>query len=425
MRLLAPLFLLFVTLQAAPLQVDVSARSAILINAETGRPLFEKNPHAPAYPASITKIATALYMLEMQGQRLEEQAVAAHEALAVASASAKQTLALGHPPYRLEPEGSHIGIRVGEVLPLKALLHGLLIASGNDAANVIAHHVAGDVGAFMEDLNLFLKAKGIKETHFLNPHGLHHPDHQTTAHDMALITREALKHPLFRQIVRTVRYPRPGTNKQPETVIVQTNKLLRQGGEHYYPKAIGVKTGHTSHANYTLVAAAEHEGRTLIAVLLDAPDMHQRYRDAIRLFEAAFHEKPIDRVLFTQAHDQFTQPVRGGKREAVQAALKRDFILTYFPAEEPSFRTEVVWRTLKLPIFSGDEVGELRLLGLQGEKIATAPLFALETVEKTAWREVADLAIAYRRLFIITALALNIALLLLYYRKKSKKFRQG
>src|SRR6185437_6437502 len=144
---------------------------------------------------------------------------------------------------------------VGEEMPLKEYLYGMMVRSGNDAANVIAEYVSGSIPTFMQELNDYLKQIGCLNTTFCNPHGLHHPDHKTTAFDMALLTREAMKNPVFREIVSTVRHKRPKTNKRPAAVLVQTNRIIKSGTQYYYPKAIGVKTGYHSRAQNTLVAA--------------------------------------------------------------------------------------------------------------------------------------------------------------------------
>jgi len=412
-------FLLAFTLEAAPLKLDVSARTAILMNPDNGAILYEKEPHALAFPASITKVATALYAIEKKGEALDEVAVANHDCITTISSHAKHASYGDHPPYRLESGGTHIGIRLGEALTLKVLLTGLLISSANDAANVIAHHISGDINRFVAELNSFLRSKGAKNTTFMNPSGLHHPHHVTTAYDMALITREALKHPFIRETVKIVRYQRPQTNKQGPSFLLQSNKLLRSG-QYYYSKAIGVKTGYTTPAGYTLVAAAEKEGRVLIAVLLGCPDKGSRYRDAMKLFEAAFAEKPLSRVLFSSVYNHFTVDVPGAKK-SLEAGLSEDFVLKYFPAEEPHLQAQISWKLLRLPIAEGEEVGRLELLNAEGGVYESKPIFAVRAVEKKWSRSAVDLCSRHRTALLVVFLVLNIGALLLYLLKKPKK----
>lgn len=413
--LLAISFLWACSLAAGTLHVDVSAKSAILINADTGVLLFEKESHRLSYPASITKVATALYALEKKGHVLDEMATATRECIIQYGTKGKKA----EIDYGMEVDGTNIGLRLGESLSLRVLLYGLLLSSGNDAANLIARHISGDFESFMRDLNRFLVSKGIRETNFVNPHGYPHVDHKTTAYDMAMITKEALKHPFFCEVVKTIRFPRPQSNKQPQSYFIQKNRLVKPG-PYYYPKAIGIKTGYHSEAGYTMVAAASHEGRTLIAVVLGCPSPSSRYRDAINLFEAAFKEEPISRTLFSKADDAFMREIKGGKG-SLHAVLKDDLKIAYFPAEETPFKTVLQWSDLKLPIAQGQLVGRVDVVAENGKILQSGPLFASKNVEKKAFKAFSDWCVRYKSSLILSILGLNVLAGLLYYLKKPKK----
>ncbi|GAG03530.1 unnamed protein product, partial [marine sediment metagenome] len=264
--------------------------------------------------------------------------------VAIVKGSARKSASSNHPPYRLEYGGTSVGLKVGEKMSLYNLLVALLLCSGNDAANVLAEHVSGSVPLFMEELSLYLRNKGIKESLFLNPHGLHTENHMTTAYEMAQISRLAMNFPVFREIVAKVKHNKPETNKQPEAIYVQHNRLLKKG-PYFYPKAIGVKTGYTSTSGYTLVAAAEHEGRTLLAVLLGASDMGARYRDVTNLFEAAFSEEKTERNLFANRSDRFTKEIEGASC-LLDAQLLDNVKIAYFPSEEPHCHAHVKWKSV-------------------------------------------------------------------------------
>ncbi|MFY7843131.1 MAG: D-alanyl-D-alanine carboxypeptidase family protein [Rhabdochlamydiaceae bacterium] len=381
----AYLFFLSFGLDASKLKVDLSVSQAILINAETGAILFEKNSRQFAYPASITKIVTAWYALEKKGDCLDDLIKAKATSLRVVSSKDKECQK--YPPYQLEFGGSHIGIKPGEVLPLRVLLYGLMLSSGNDAANVIAEYVSGDIETFMKEVNQFLKEKGIQNTTFYNPHGLHHKEHKTTAYDMAMIARLAMQNPMFADIVKTVQYERPETNKQPATIFVQSNKLLKSG-INFYPKAIGIKTGHTSMAGYTLVAAAQFQDRKLIAVLLNAQQMNERYRDCIALFEAAFSQSKTKRILFNKLYDRFSTSIKGAK-SLLEGSLNEDLDITYYPAEEPDFEAVLKWNKLSLPIKKGELVGHIHIVTKDGRLIKKSSLHAFQDVDMTFSYEMA------------------------------------
>jgi D-alanyl-D-alanine carboxypeptidase (penicillin-binding protein 5/6) len=404
--------LLFLSAEAEQLKLNLSAQSAILINADTGAILFEKDKHEKQFPASTTKIATAWYFLEHQKDKLDELTTVPADCVSVVHASVRQAAGSTEPSYRLEHDGTKMGIKRGETVSLRDLLYGLMLPSGNDAANVIAHYVSGSIPKFVENLNLFLREKGIHNTHFTNPHGLPDPEHYTTAYDLALMAQQSMKDPLFREIVRSVRYTRPRSNLQEEHVLLQHNRILKPG-RYYYPKAVGIKIGYTSKAGATFVGAAEHEGRTLIAVLLKTPSFDKCYSDAIALFEAAFSQSKVIRTLFAKGYDQFSIEMKGAKQR-LGAVLSEDLKIEYYPAEEPEFKAFVKWNEdLKLPIQKGALVGELQLLTPEQKVLKSAPIYAIADVEKTFFNELG--ALFCHPFFKGTVILLMIALSLFFY----------
>jgi D-alanyl-D-alanine carboxypeptidase (penicillin-binding protein 5/6) len=274
-----------------------------------------------------------------------------------------------------------MGLKRGETLSLEALMHGLMLVSGNDAANVIAESVAGSVPKFMEMVNEYLQSIGCQNTQFRNPHGLNHPDHWSTAYDMALIAKRSLQIPKFRKLVSTLTYMKPKTNKQPECELKLNNPLLKAGSRHYYSKAIGIKTGHTSAAQDTLVAAAEHEGRTLIAVVLGCEKPGSRFEDVKRLFEAAFAEQKATRRLIGP-ENSFTKEMTGSKAP-LKAALTKALTIEYFPSEEPKCKAALHWGVESLPIHKGQKVGEVHICDENNRFLQKGDLIALEEVKGT------------------------------------------
>ncbi|MEM1283363.1 MAG: D-alanyl-D-alanine carboxypeptidase family protein, partial [Chlamydiota bacterium] len=343
LKIWSAIFLLFFLfpITANSLDLNISAESAILINANTGDVLFEKNAHTQHYPASITKVATALYTLHVYHDKLDTLIEAEHDAVASVAKEAKKRSNYTLPAHWLEPGATHIGIKRNEQLSLRDLLYGMLISSGNDASNVIAQFIGGSVSNFMTDLNNHLVELGCSQTKFCNPHGLHHPKHLTTAYDMALITKEAMKSPDFREIVKTVRYTRPKTNKQSASTLIQTNRLLRKG-KNYYNKAIGVKTGWTSDAMNTLVASAEHNGRTLIAVLIKVKERDTIFQEAKLMFETAFNQPLVQRVLLKAGLQRYVLKHPEASRE-VTTYIAKDVCIDFYPAEEPNLKCKLSW----------------------------------------------------------------------------------
>ena len=186
--------------------------------------------------------------------------------------------------------------------------------------------------------------------------------------------------PKFREIVSTISYLKPKTNKKPATELRQHNSLLKPG-KNFYSKAIGIKTGFHSKAMNTLVAAAEHEGRTLIAVLFGCANRSDRYVDATRLFEAAFAEK-IESKKFFGSEKIFMREIAGAKT-LVKAALREELAISYYPAEEPICKAFVQWDQVPLPILKGQKVGEVHVCNEAGSILRKGDLLAKEEVKGT------------------------------------------
>ncbi len=225
--------------------LTVSASSAVLIEADSGRVLYEKNADMRRLMASTTKIMTALVAIESGD--LDRRIKIPKDATGI--------------------EGSSVYLVEGEVLTLRELLYALMLRSANDAATAIAIAVGGSVSSFADMMNRRAQELGLADTHFDNPHGLDSDEHYTTARELAIITAEAMKNPTFAEIVGTYKKTLPMNNEPDVRLVVNHNKLLRT-----YEGCIGVKTGYTMKSGRCLVSAAERNGVRLIAVTLNAPN---------------------------------------------------------------------------------------------------------------------------------------------------------
>ncbi len=256
---------------------ELHAEAAVLMDAKTGQILFEKNLHQRHYPASITKVMTGLLALEKGN--LTDLVTMSNEAV-----------------FSIGRNSSHVALDVHEELTLEEALYALAIASANDAANGIAEHISGSLEHFARAMNEKAIAIGAGNTHFVNPHGLPDDNHYTTAHDMAIIMKEAIETPKFTQIFSAVYYEIPPTNKQPEVRCFHSRNALLNGNSRY-PGILASKSGWTSQANNTLVTAAEQENRKLIVVVLNVSNRALSYEDTVNLLDYGFQEfmdYPID-----------------------------------------------------------------------------------------------------------------------------------
>ena len=369
---------------SASLDIDLRLKSkaAILIDADTGAILYEKDAYTLYYPASITKVATALYAIEQYDLDLDALVTAEQDSLGWVSVEKKQKSKYTLPPYWLEPGASHIGIQVGEQVPMRDLLYGMMLASGDDCSNLIAKHLAGDINKFMDGLNHYLAHDvGCQQTRFSNPHGLFFPDHQTSAYDMARLTQRALKLPLFRSIVAAKEYQRRETNKSKSVPVRQGNRLIRPG-KHYYDKAIGVKTGYIEKAQNTFVGAAVDNGRTLIAVLLYCDERDDMFADAKKLLEAGFSEQQVSKVYIPKGKQNFTYRLKAGGG-LVHTYTDKDVAIRYFPSHEPAVRCHLHWDEVSAPVVQDQRVGTLQVTGTDGSVIDTVALYAQNAVDES------------------------------------------
>lgn len=239
------LWTMFMPMEASA-QVSTSAQGAILIEQESGRVLYEKNAHTQMRIASITKIMTAI--LAIESGKLDEKVVVSSNAFGT--------------------EGSSLYLQQGEKVVLEDLVYGLMLRSGNDAAVAIAEHVGGSLESFVYMMNEKAKELGMSKTVFSNPHGLDdHEEHYSTAYDMALLTRYAMKNETYREISGTKTYRSAQEGEDWDRIWHNKNKLLTQ----LYKYSTGGKTGYTKRAKRTLVSTATKDDFHLIAVTLNAP----------------------------------------------------------------------------------------------------------------------------------------------------------
>ncbi|MGP7816112.1 D-alanyl-D-alanine carboxypeptidase family protein [Niallia sp. 01092] len=247
----------------------VSANSAVLMEQKSGRVLYEKDANTKRRIASITKIMTAI--LAIESGNLDEKVTISENAV--------------------KAEGSSVYLKVGEKIPLKDLVYGLMLRSGNDAAVAIAESVGGSLDGFVYLMNQKAEEIGMSNTHFANPHGLDdHENHYSTAYDMALLTRYAMNNDTYKKIAGTKKYRSEDPSGEWDRVWNNKNRLLTE----LYDYSTGGKTGYTKRAKRTLVSTAEKDGLELIAVTLNDPD---DWDDHINMFETSFKKYKLAQVI--------------------------------------------------------------------------------------------------------------------------------
>ena len=282
--------------QAVP---EINSGSAVLIDAATGTVIYGKSEETPMYPASITKLMTAILVYEHC--LLDEQVSFSYEAVS-----------------DLESGAVTAGVSEGDVLTVRDCLHALLLKSANEVANGLAEHVSGSVSAFADLMNARAIELGCTNTHFCNPNGLTDSSHVVSAKDMALIARAFFSYPELVAIDTTPSYTLAPTKKYPNGLTVSLkHKMLKQTEANYYPYAIGGKTGYTTAAGNTLVTAAQKDGVELIAVVMKAKS-GQHYAETKLLFDYGWQVMQTAAAGMTAGPDSIssTAPTSGASSEA-------------------------------------------------------------------------------------------------------------
>lgn len=330
---------------------EVSAQSAVVLTADTGTVLFEKDGHTPRPVASTTKIMTALLALEAAQEQGDPLVDITQEMVAV--------------------EGSSMGLQAGDSISLTGLAAGMLLASGNDAANAAALYLDGSLESFAARMNQRAAALGMEDTHFVTPSGLDGEDaqglgHLSTAYDMALLARAALEDQAFRQLCSSPSLAVEFAEPVKRVTYTNHNKLLTQ-----YQGCVGVKTGFTKEAGRCLVSAAERDGALLIAVTLNAPN---DWQDHTALLDYGFSQ--MEPYQLAGGDVRLTVPVVGSPVEVMSLRGSNGGEVTLPLGQGAQVERVVrVPKFLYAPVEAGEQVGEICWY-LEGQLLGSAPLTA-------------------------------------------------
>ena len=370
----------------------------------SGKLLYEKNINEKMYPASLTKVLTAIVVLE--NSQLDDIATVSYDSV--------MSIPYGYVTANLQ---------VGEELTIEQLLYVLMVGSSNDAAIVLAENIAGSVDNFSEMMNEKAKEIGCKNTHFINPNGEHDEDHYSTAYDLALMAQYAMKNETFRTLVSTTSYQLPPTNKyeKDDRFFTTTNALLLTNNNdrldnYYYKYAIGIKTGFTTPAGNCLIAAAKKDDLELISVVLGAGQtddgLSARYMDTISLFKYGYNSYSLRKVAEKGQTVQTTN-IKGATRKTKQLDLIAEndiYVLSKIANTNIAIKPEIILNeNLKAPISQGEKVGIVKYTS-EGIEY-TENLLANNNVKKSHW------VIK----FIMFVILVFIYLLFVDYRKRVKR----
>lgn len=337
--------------------LNIQAKSAVLMEASTGKILYEQNSHEKLPPASVTKVMTMLLIMEAidNGKISFDDMVASSE-------------------YAASMGGSQIYLEPGEQMSVHDMLKAIAVASGNDASVAMAEHIYGSEEAFVKAMNDKAKELGMNDTNFVNCNGLDADNHYTSAYDIALMSRELLKHPKIHDYltiwIDSLRDGKFG--------LANTNKLIR-----FYPGANGIKTGSTGKALYCLSASAKRDGMQLIAVIMGAPNTKERFNAATKLLDYGFANYSI--VSGAKKGELVGElDVLKGITNKVNLVAASDFNALIKKGQQGNIDKKVnIADNLHAPVEKGQKVGEI-VFSAGGEEVGKVDVITSEAVEKVS-----------------------------------------
>lgn len=343
-------------------ELATKARSAVLIERDTGAVLFEKNSQQPLPPASMTKIMTMILIMDA----LDKGKITLNEKVRASE-------------YAASMGGSQIFLEPGEEMTVNDMLKGIAIGSGNDASVAMAEHLAGSEKAFVTMMNKKAKQLGLKNTHFANPTGLPVKDHYSTAYDMAMMAKELLKYDKITNYTGKYEdYLRQNTDKK--FWLVNTNRLVK-----FYQGVDGVKTGFTGEAKYCLTATAKKGNMRVIAVVFGAETPKERNTQVTQMLDYAFNQYQTTPLYKRNALIVKASVSKGDQKKVNVVTSEPISILTKKGASTKDVTTEVKMnQDLKAPLQKGEEVGIL-IIKKKGQVVSQSPLVSQGNVKEASW----------------------------------------
>lgn len=347
--------------------LKIYSDAVILIENQTGKTLYEKNSEQKMYPASTTKILTAI--LSIEKGNLNDKVTVSKTAIA-----------------QMKPGYTSAYLSEGEIISVEDLLKVLLINSANDASNVLAEYISGSIDSFVTLMNEKSKELGCTNTHFVTTNGLHDDNHYTTAKDLAIIARYCMQNETFRKIVSMKKCVIPATNKSEERIYKNTNDLINPTSGYYYPSCIGIKTGFTSEAKNCLISACSKNGLQVIAVVLGASitENHKsaRYVDSKTLYDYTYSNYSIQNIAKASSVIE-TIEVKNATDEtkSLDLKLEKDLNVLVNNKDKENIKTEIVLKdNISAPIATNSVVGNITYI--VGADKYTINLLASHDVEK-------------------------------------------
>lgn len=358
-----------------PTGFEVSAEGALLMSLDTGEVIYSKNTDKKLYPASLTKLMTAVVLYENTPDLDNKVLTVSKHALDLLQGT----------------DSSVGGLLEGEQLTARQMLYVLLLSSANDGANVIAEEIGGDIAGFVGMMNDKAKALGMQNTNFANAHGLHNEDHYTTVYDMSLLAKYFLSIPLLKEICEQVTYTLPATNLSNQRRYVTTNFLITPSNAQYYKYAKGVKTGYTDPAGRCLISTASKNGYNYLCILMKSAvydgsgkKIRYEFRDTKALYEWAFKDFEYKTVLDSEGILGEAKVELAWDTDYVTLAPKKSLTAIIPKVADKStiqYDIKTYKESFDAPIKKGDVLGTVTV-SYAGEELGSVELIATQDVKR-------------------------------------------
>ncbi|KAB3532528.1 D-alanyl-D-alanine carboxypeptidase [Alkaliphilus pronyensis] len=346
---------------SAEVPFEINAKSAILMDQSTGKILYEKNIHEALPPASVTKIMTMLLAMEA----IDNERIALEDEVVISE-------------YASSMGGTQLYLEPGEIKTVEELMKGIAIRSANDASVAIGEHIAGTEEMFVQMMNDRAKELGMENTNFINSNGLPAEGHATSAYDIALMSRELLKHDGVKGWLTTWMDTVIVGRKQSQQQLVNTNRLIR-----FYDGATGVKTGYTTDAKHCLSASATRGNNSFIAVVMASPSSQIRFEEASKLLDYGFaNYNTVDIVKKNTSVGKI--PVHKGKAMEIDGVVLEDLKVLVNKGDEDKVNKEVILpKYLEAPLIKGEKIGEV-IITIDGAEVNRVDIVTPEEVKKAS-----------------------------------------
>lgn len=354
-------------------ELNIEAKAALIVETTTGKVIYKKNAKEQNYPASVTKVLTAILVIE--NCKLDDMATVTKTAVSNI------------------PEGYVTApLFVDEKISIKDLLYALMLKSANDAAYVLAEHVGGSVEGFSKMMNEKAEEIGCKDSHFVNPNGIHDEQHYTTAYDMFLISKYAMQNETFAKIVSTYKYTLSSTNKytKEDRVMENTNSFLNPKSAYYNENVKGIKTGTTKQAGNCLITDSQKEGLNFITVVLGAETSDSKFSETKKMIKYVFNNYSLEKI--NKKDDKIkTIEVKDATKETkmldLVASEDIDIMKNTKTPDKELIPEIVLNEEISAPINTGDELGYIEY-NVDGIKYHAKLLAANDVEKKTYFVEI-------------------------------------